>query len=738
MGDRMSDQDTDVDFYDVNDAHPISSNGVGLSAAGLSKERRKLLDLINRLHSTGVQIDMDLPMIAVIGVQSAGKSSLIEAISGVTLPRSSGTCTRCPTECRLSQSNQPWKCVVSLRFITNALGQPLGQVRNENFGDTITDKADVEDRVRRAQHAILNPDKPASTYLTGTLASEERGLSFSQNCVCLAICGPEVADLSFCDLPGLIATAGQGGDASDVELVRSLVSSYIEKPSCVILSTVACETDFEIQGAHDLAKKLDPQGTRTVGVLTKPDRIPPGEEYRWMEFIKDERERLINGWYCVKQPDSKSLREGLSWAGARKKENDYFATQPWTSLPPMYQSHLRTSNLTARLSTILSELIASRLPGIYQDLYDLIDSTDMELRKLPKAPSVDAAGEVLELVNGFTRALSRRLEGTPEEDGLLQKIRPTQSKFKRAIRATAPEFCPFGLGETWDAIPGFIANEEDEVLDRAQKARTRELPDNYPFVVQKEYIMQCIDQWRNPALSFFESVYEILKEDLENVVDYHFGNLGRGALQNSISLTVKDHLDLCAQQTQQHIEWLLAVEKSPNTLNVHYYSDYKDKFLSFYKGCRNDRNHGSSLESLKSYQTSQDPHYEDAVNNALSALNEMGISGIQAADLAKLFPVDPMEPALIIMAGVRAYFQVSYKRFVDIIPLAIDHDLVLGLERGIQKAIVEDLQLTGPDVQERCRFLLQEQPGIRSKREELERKRKRLNTAKEEIRHLGF
>ncbi|EGO00516.1 hypothetical protein SERLA73DRAFT_71538 [Serpula lacrymans var. lacrymans S7.3] len=738
MGDKQSEPDTD--FY--GDKPLPHSNGIGLSASGLSNDRRKLLDLINRLHSTGVQIDMDLPMIAVIGVQSAGKSSLIEAISGVTLPRSLGTCTRCPTECRLSQSNQPWKCVVSLRFITNALGQPLGQVRNENFGDTITDKADVEDRVRRAQHAILNPDKLASTYLTGTLASEERGLSFSQNCVCLAISGPEVADLSFCDLPGLIATAGQSGDASDVELIRTLVSSYIEKPSCVILSTVACETDFEIQGAHDLAKKLDPQGTRTVGVLTKPDRIPPGEEYRWMEFIKDERERLINGWYCVKQPDARSLKDGLTWEGARKRENDYFMTQPWTSLSPMYQSHLRTSNLTARLSAILSELIASRLPGIHQELYNLINGTDVELRKLPKAPSADAAGEVLEVVNGFTRALSRRLEGTPDEDGLLQKIRPTQNKFKRAIRATAPEFFPFGKGETSEvsSVPDFIANEEDDdltpnskrpaqspsessektiyvedVLARAQKARTRELPDNYPFVVQK-------------------------REDLESIVGEHFGNLGRGALQHSISVTVKDHLDSCAKKTRQHIEWLLEVEKSPNTLNVHYYSDYKDKFLSFYKGRRNDQSHGNTLENLRSFRSVQGfpTTFESAVNKAISGLSDMGISGINPADLAKLLPVDPMEPALVIMAGVRAYFQVSYKRFADIIPMAVDHDLVLGLEKGIQKAIIEDLQLTGPDAQERCRLLLQEQSSIRVRREELERKRERLNTAKEEIRHLGF
>jgi len=149
-----------------------------------------------------VQLDIDLPQIAVVGIQSAGKSSLIESISGITLPRASGTCTRCPTECRLSYSSQPWKCTVSLRITTDARGQPLGQSKNEIFGDPIQDRKQVEDRIRRAQLAILNPGKPARKFLTDDESVEGSALTFSMNCVSLAISGPDVADLSFVDLPG--------------------------------------------------------------------------------------------------------------------------------------------------------------------------------------------------------------------------------------------------------------------------------------------------------------------------------------------------------------------------------------------------------------------------------------------------------------------------------------------------------------------------------------------------------
>ncbi|KAF8176921.1 P-loop containing nucleoside triphosphate hydrolase protein, partial [Pholiota molesta] len=100
-----------------------SENAIGLSNPKLSQGRRRMLDLVNRLLSTGVQVDIDLPQIAVIGSQSSGKSSLIESISGIKFPRASGTCTRCPLECRLARSDAPWQCIVSLRFITDPDGR---------------------------------------------------------------------------------------------------------------------------------------------------------------------------------------------------------------------------------------------------------------------------------------------------------------------------------------------------------------------------------------------------------------------------------------------------------------------------------------------------------------------------------------------------------------------------------------------------------------------------------------
>jgi len=151
---------------------------------------------------------------------------------------------------------------VSLRFTTDASGVPLGQSRNEHFGPPIYNKNEVEERIRRAQRAILNPSKPIKDFLNDDedMPVEKTELSFSHNCVSLQIravlliCHSVTSRVqsallaidSHCSPPGLheglIASVGFGGNENDIKLVESLVTSYIKKPSCIILLTVACQS----------------------------------------------------------------------------------------------------------------------------------------------------------------------------------------------------------------------------------------------------------------------------------------------------------------------------------------------------------------------------------------------------------------------------------------------------------------------------------------------------------------
>ncbi|EKM53567.1 uncharacterized protein PHACADRAFT_197992 [Phanerochaete carnosa HHB-10118-sp] len=758
------------DMSDDSLSAAAPDGAIGLSDAQYSSARRKMLDLINRLHATGVQADMDLPLISVIGSQSAGKSSLIESISGIKLPRASGTCTRCPTECRLSSSDNPWQCIVSLRFITDDRGQALGQARNEQFGDVIKDKSRVEERIRRAQRAILNPSTPSRQFLEGPDEDfAAREVMFSSNCISLQISGSEVADLSFCDLPGMIASG------PDKEIIENLVISYIERPSCIILVTVNCEYDWENQRGFDLAQEYDPDGKRTIGVLTKPDRISAGDQENWLRFIRNDYKPLENGWFSVKQPDTIALQEGITWEEARAKEREYFSfTPPWSTLEYSYQQQLGTANLTERLSSLLSALIAKRLPELQDELQKLIQKTEEGIRQLPKAPSQDALTEIIHLLADFSQDLAICLEGTPNEDGLLQRIRPHEAAFKRSIRSTAPDFKAISaadlldptasfheVGEESSGTLEFLANEEgretmglsdrcsiyiDEVMKRANQAITRELPDHHPFIVANEYITSIICKWQLPAEKLHEAVYQCLLQRVKALTQKHFGKFSQGGLHSRVTVLVVDYMKKCGEETRDSISWLLNLEKRPRTLNDHYYTEYRDKFLAHYKGCRRANTHGSLISNLAAYDSGKPPssysssrrpvipNFAESTKGALSRLQEINIS-CKAADLPKLLPSDPYEPALHIMATVRAYFQVAYKRFVDNISNAIDQELVLSLarDRGLEGALLQGLGITSADGHARCKEFLQEHPQVVTRREELQKRWERLDSAKREL-----
>ncbi|KAJ7152852.1 P-loop containing nucleoside triphosphate hydrolase protein [Mycena filopes] len=734
----------------------LPAHGVGLSNPSLSLARRQFLDLVNRLHNTGVQADIDLPQIAVIGQQSAGKSSLIESISGITLPRAAGTCTRCPTECRLAHSDDPWKCIVELRFITDQNGQPLGQPRAVSFGDQILDKAEVEDRIRRAQRAILNPSKPPRTFLDDD-DEDSTEVSFSTNYISLQISGPEIADLSFVDLPGLIASvSSRGGNERDIAMVESLVTSYISKSSCLILLTVACETDFENQGAHNLAKKHDPDGKRTIGVLTKPDRIPRGEEESWLPLIRNEQETLENNWYCVKQPSSQDLKQGMTWEDARTREHEFFSlTPPWSELDPFYQNYLRTSNLIDRLSSILSDLISKRLPQIQIDVENTIQKTRAALRQLPKPPSSDPVSEVAGLLHAFIAELDKVLEGVPYNDGLLQAIRPAQERFRREIRRTAPDFRPFEESSVPQpfAEPPFLGNEDgnvvtgeepaappliflNQVMDRAHSARTRELPGNYPFVVQKSFINEFTAQWEAPAQLLCRAVHSALAQHIKALICRHFGQFGQGALERNVIIHVQDYMNQRTEAAQTLITKFIALEKDgPMTLNEHYLADYRAKFLAHYRGTRENQQNPVLANAVVGYKMQST---NTNIAQALSSLAAAGLPGLHAEDLVKLLPPDHMDPALKIMADVRAYFQVAYKRIADTIPMAIDHELVRGVGRDLLATLYNALGINGPDGLRICRELAQENPSVAGKREELLKRLERLETAGRELMRVGL
>ena len=86
------------------------------------------------------------------------------------------------------------------------------------------------------------------------------------------------------------------------------------------------------------------------------------------------------------------------------------------------------------------------MPELANELQELLKETESQISKLPPAPDDDAQGEVIMLVSGFARELATYVEGTPDDNGIHQAIRPLNKMFFTQIYSTAPKFYPFTRG----------------------------------------------------------------------------------------------------------------------------------------------------------------------------------------------------------------------------------------------------------------------------------------------------
>jgi len=356
----------------------------------------------------------------------------------------------------------------------------------------------------------------------------------------------------------------------------------------------------------------------------------------------------------------------------------------------------------------------------------------------------------MKLIGTFVRSIEHIVAGAPDDNGLIQTLRGPRDKFKQEIRQTAPDFRPLERprdGSSAPALPEprFLSNEEsesdwqpgdpnrsifvDDVMKKAQSAVTRELPNNFPYIVKKQFIGTVVKLWDRPSRQFFDFARKELNKHIKLQIEEHFSQYTHGHLKQRVTSILKGHIETCADAAAQHINSLLEEEREPFTMNDQYFMDYHSKFLVYYKEARLR----AKSQFIRNLENRDDGDMMGAMNDAIRSLTRMGLETANAPELANLLPTDPMDPAIGIMADVRAYFQIAYKRFVDNVPMGIDRTLVRGMTLGLEGVLFNGLAIGGPEAFERCRMLLSEPEDIVEHRGELEKRRKRLPSAREEL-----
>ncbi|KAK0439518.1 P-loop containing nucleoside triphosphate hydrolase protein [Desarmillaria tabescens] len=686
------------------------STVVPINQTEYARRCREVMELYRALQALGAdRLFPTLPKIIVI----AGKSSLVEAVSGINVPRDSGTCTRCPMECTMLSSSSTWSCTIYLHLKYAADGSELAIPEKAQFGGVITNKDTVELWIRRAQAAILCRHRPKEDFinmntedLRNLAKIDSQTLPFSKNIVQVELRDPDLTDLSFVDLPGIIHNA----EEETIKLVHDLVVSYIEESeNTIVLITIPMSDDIEMQAAVKLAKARDPDGDRTIGVLTKPDMLTvgaSGARQKWREIIlgQDQKHKLKHGYYCVRLPDDDERKRKISREESQARAKRYFEeNSPWKEYPD--RNRFGVPALVHDISRLLVALIENYIPTLKQSVDDLLASDRAEYNALPPLPPTDEAwSQIVVLIHQFCIDVKAAVEGEEGHKSFVQRNRARYEQFKRDILGTCPNFRPFEdktryldpciRDEQFEgkdnpyvhmAASEYIMDIKD-VKREIEDCTSWELPGEVPLETTRKLIELFTKKWSDPSMQCFRRRCTIrrrctLRTWLRDVSD------SSSPLETRIRALVREQMEICKSEALVILSKAVKLETSPVYTQVPQYSMERSKW-----------------------------HWDYNTNPTL---------------LAPVREATEDEEALLIMAKVRAYFEMAYKRFIDNIPLTIEHELHQTLLPRLSESLIKDMG--GSNASERAKELLTEDPEIALRRSVLQERIARLEEIKRRL-----
>ncbi|XP_054599578.1 dynamin-2 isoform X4 [Nothobranchius furzeri] len=342
-----------------------------------------LIPLINKLQdafsSIGQSCNLDLPQIAVVGGQSAGKSSVLENFVGRDfLPRGSGIVTRRPLILQLVNSKAEYA-----EFL---------HCKGRKFVDFEEVRMEIEAETDR---------------LTGS----NKGISPIP--INLRVYSPNVLNLTLIDLPGMTKVA-VGDQPPDIEhQIRDMLLQFITKESCLILAVTPANMDLANSDALKIAKEVDPQGLRTIGVITKLDLMDEGTDAR--DILENKLLPLRRGYIGVVNRSQKDIDGKKDIRAALAAERKFFLSHPaYRHLA----ERMGTPHLQKSLNQQLTNHIRDTLPGLRSKLQSQLLSLEKEVEEYKNFRPDDPARKtkaLLQMVQQFGVDFEKCIEGSGDQ-----------------------------------------------------------------------------------------------------------------------------------------------------------------------------------------------------------------------------------------------------------------------------------------------------------------------------------
>ncbi|XP_025206713.1 dynamin isoform X5 [Melanaphis sacchari] len=340
----------------------------------------QLIPIVNKLQDAftqlGVHMQLDLPQIAVVGGQSAGKSSVLENFVGRDfLPRGSGIVTRRPLILQLINS-------------TLEYGEFL-HCKGKKFPDFDEIRREIENETDR---------------MTGS----NKGISNIP--INLRVYSPNVLNLTLVDLPGMTKVP-VGDQPPDIEhQIRSMLFTFVKRDNCLILAVTPANQDLANSDALKISKEVDPEGMRTIGVITKLDLMDEGTDAR--DILENKLLPLRRGYIGVVNRSQKDIDGRKDIKAALSAERKFFLGHP------AYRhmaDRLGTPYLQRVLNQQLTNHIRDTLPGLRDKLQKQLLTLEKDVEQFkyfrPDDPAIKTKA-MLQMIQQLQSDFERTIEGS--------------------------------------------------------------------------------------------------------------------------------------------------------------------------------------------------------------------------------------------------------------------------------------------------------------------------------------
>jgi GTP-binding protein EngB required for normal cell division len=385
-----------------------------------SKQQQQVLDTVDQLRKCGLESILSLPQLVVCGDQSAGKSSVLEALTEIPFPRKDNLCTRFATEIILRRAHTD---VATVKIVPDKDRDAFEQAAIKKFGASLISFEKLPDLIDKA---------------TEVMGIGDGAETFSNDLLSIEIAGPNRPQLTVVDLPGLI----QNGEPNDIKLVHDLTERYISSPRTICLAVISATHDHANQGILNMIRGYDKQGDRTLGIITKPDRLEKdsGSEKSYMSLARNEEFFLKLGWHVLK---NRSFSDGdTTFLQRNANEALFFKSSNWKTLPKEYTG---IDELRKRLSHLLFNHVKGELPKLRDDLEEALTDVRANLANLgPNRSSAEACKSFLldrsnEFSNACRAAVGGHYDGTYFLVNDKADFDPVQLPSLRRLRAAVQE-----------------------------------------------------------------------------------------------------------------------------------------------------------------------------------------------------------------------------------------------------------------------------------------------------------